>query len=450
MLSVERLKPQFRAANCRPPRIYFARNGCVGAFKLRPDAVASRHAGGGHMQLDQFDVVVVGAGFFGATIAEQVASRLGRSVCVLDRRLHIGGNAYSEVDPDSGVEVHRYGTHIFHTNSEAVWRYLHRFTAFTGYRHRVFTVAQGRLYSMPINLATVCAAFGRAMTPLEARAVIAAEAAAHGASTAGNLEDKAIGSVGRTLYDLLIRGYTQKQWQTDPRQLSPDIIGRLPVRFSLDDRYFADRYEGMPVDGYTAIFRRMLSHPGIAVRLGVDYFGMADCITPRQLVVYTGPIDRFFEYACGHLGWRTADFAREVHDVADFQGAAVINYADADVPFTRVHEFRHLHPERAHGQARTTIYREYSRFAGRGDEPYYPINTAADRAMLASYHAMTASHPNVIFGGRLGSYKYLDMHQAIGAALKTFEHEVVPFFADDGMRTREAAARRRALSPLMA
>ncbi|MGL3211438.1 UDP-galactopyranose mutase [Bradyrhizobium sp. BR 1433] len=204
-------------------------------------------------------------------------------------------------------------------------------------------------------------------------------------------------------------------------------------------------YEKGEACGYTAIFRRMLDHPRIAVHLGVDYFDVADRINPRQLVVYTGPIDHFFGYA-----WRTVDFAREVREVADYQGAAVINYADAEVPYTRVHEFRHLHPERAHAEARTTIYREYSRFAGRSDEPYYPINTAADRAMLASYHAMTASRPNVIFGGRLGSYKYLDMHQAIGAALKTFEHEVEPFFVREGMHPRDAAARREVLSPLPA
>jgi UDP-galactopyranose mutase len=379
------------------------------------------------MQLDGFDVVVVGAGFFGATIAERVAKELGRKVCVLDRRPHIGGNAYSEIDPDSGVEVHRYGTHIFHTNSETVWRYLQRFTEFTGYRHRVFTVAQGRVYSMPINLATVCAAFGRPMTPQEAKAVIAEEADAHGATTAQNLEDKAIASVGRTLYDLLIRGYTQKQWQTDPRELSADIIGRLPVRLTFDDRYFADRYEGMPVDGYTAIFHRMLKHPNIELHLGVDYFDLADQIRPDQLVIYTGAIDRFFQYRCGELGWRTVDLAREVHDVADFQGTSVINYADAEVPFTRIHEFRHLHPERTYSERKTTIYREYSRFAMRGEEPYYPINTAADRAILYGYRMMMESRRNVIFGGRLGSYKYLDMHQAIGAALKTFENEVTAF-----------------------
>ena len=397
------------------------------------------------MQLDGFDVVIVGAGFFGATIAERVASEFGRKVCVLDRRTHIGGNAYSETDPDSGIEVHRYGTHIFHTNSETVWRYLRRFTEFTDYRHRVLTVAQERLYSMPINLATISAAFGRVMAPQQAKAAIEAEAQAHriagdGVTGARNLEDKAIASVGRTLYDLLIRGYTQKQWQTDPKELSADIISRLPVRLTFDDRYFVDRYEGMPVDGYTAIFRRMLKHPNIEVQLGADYFDVADQIRTKQLVIYTGPIDRFFRYRCGELGWRTVDFAREVYDVADFQGTAVINYADAEVPFTRIHEFRHLHPEREYTEAKTTIYREYSRFARRDDEPYYPINTAADRAILSGYRMMMAKHPNVIFGGRLGSYKYLDMHQAIGAALKTFENEVPAFLAGQEMRAPAAMA----------
>lgn len=388
------------------------------------------------MQLESFDLIIVGAGFFGATIAEQAANRLDRKVCVIDRRSHIAGNAYSEIDADTGVEVHRYGTHIFHTNSEVVWRYLQRFTSFTDYRHRVFTVARGRVYSMPINLATICAAFGRQMTPRDAKAVIAEEAGAFAASAPRNLEDKAIASVGTTLYDLLIRGYTQKQWQTDPKELSADIIGRLPVRLTFNDRYFADRYEGMPTDGYTAIFRRMLDHPNIAINLGVDYFDIADRIGPNQLVIYTGPIDRFFGYRCGHLGWRTVDLVREVHDVADFQGTSVVNYADGEVPFTRIHEFKHLHPERDHPLAKTTIFREYSRFAGRDDEPYYPINTSADRAILDAYQAMKQAQPNVIFGGRLGSYKYLDMHQAIGAALKTFETEVVPFLK------RERAAER--------
>ncbi|WP_407175277.1 UDP-galactopyranose mutase [Bradyrhizobium sp. STM 3562] len=390
------------------------------------------------MHLTDFDVVVVGAGFYGATMAERVASQLGCSVCVIDRRHHVGGNAYSEVDAESGVEVHRYGTHIFHTNSELVWSHLQRFTSFTDYRHRVITVARGRVYSMPINLATISAAFGRHMTPQEASAVIAAEAGAAGQSRALNLEDKAVGSIGRTLYDLLIRGYTQKQWQTDPKDLSADIISRLPVRMTYNDRYFSDRFEGMPSRGYTAVFQQMLKHPKIDVRLGVDFFDVAESLRPRQLVIYTGPIDRFFGYRCGLLGWRTVELERQVHDVADFQGTAVINYADEEVPFTRIHEFKHLHPEREHALAKTTIYREYSRFAGREDEPYYPINTQADKRIMESYKIMMAAHPNVIFGGRLGSYKYLDMHQAIGAALKTFEHQVRPFLAGAGMRERVA------------
>lgn len=379
------------------------------------------------MQLSDFDVVVVGAGFYGATIAERAASQLGSKVCVIDRRHHIGGNAYSEVDAESGVEVHRYGTHIFHTNSGRVWDYLQQFTEFTDYRHRVFTVARGRVYSMPINLATISAAFGRPMSPQEASAAIAAEAGNDGLANAQNLEDKAVGSIGRTLYDLLIRGYTQKQWQTDPKELSADIISRLPVRLTYDDRYFADRYEGMPRGGYTAIFHNMLANPNIDVRLGVDYFDIAASLRPEQLVIYTGPIDRFFDYRCGTLGWRTVDFEREVHDVADFQGTSVMNYADENVPFTRIHEFKHLHPERTHPLAKTTIYREYSRFANRADEPYYPINTPADRAMMDGYKTMMTGHSNIIFGGRLGSYKYLDMHQAIGAALKTYSNEVQPF-----------------------
>jgi UDP-galactopyranose mutase len=381
------------------------------------------------MQIEAFNLIVVGAGFFGATVAERAARELGLKICVIDRRSHIAGNAYSEIDPETGVEVHRYGSHIFHTNSETVWDYLRRFTRFTDYRHRVFTAAGGRLYSMPINLATVAAAFGRIVSPDEARGLIAEETGRLAGTAPTNLEEKAIASVGKTLYDLLIRGYTQKQWETDPRTLPAEIINRLPVRFTFNDRYFSDRHEGMPADGYTAIFRRMLQHDNISVALGVDYFDIADRVRPEQLVIYTGPIDRFFEYRCGRLGWRTVDFVREVHDTADFQGTSVVNYADVDIPFTRIHEFKHLHPERHYPLAKTTIYREYSRAAGPADEPYYPINTDADRAIYDSYRALMASRANVVFGGRLGSYKYLDMHQAIGAALKTFEDTVAPFFA---------------------
>jgi UDP-galactopyranose mutase len=389
--------------------------------------VNSGTLGGAPMDLSVFDVIVVGAGFFGATVAERAANVLGRKVCVLDRRPHVGGNAYSEVDAETGIEFHRYGSHLFHTNNEEIWQYLHRFTSFTNYRHRVFTVHRGKVYSMPINLDTICSFFGRYMTPGEARALVTQHAVATGGEPA-NLEEKAIALIGRPLYQAFIQGYTKKQWQTDPKKLPPDIITRLPVRFTFEAGYFSDRYEGLPVEGYTAVFQRMLDSPLIAVRTGVDFFDLRHAVSPAQLVVYTGPIDRYFGYRVGALGWRTLEFEKEVVPVDDFQGTAVVNYADEAVPYTRVHEFKHLHPERSYAPGKTVIYREYSRFASRDDEPYYPITTARDRALLAAYKQMADREPNVIFGGRLGSYKYLDVHQAIGAALKTFGDEVVSFF----------------------
>jgi UDP-galactopyranose mutase len=395
------------------------------------------------MQIESFNVLVVGAGFFGATVAERAARQLGLKVCVIDRRRHIAGNAYSETDPETGVEVHRYGSHIFHTNSETVWRYIQHFGGFNDYQHRVITVAGGRVYSMPINLATMCAAFGKHLTPGEARDRIAAETRGAGKAPA-NLEDKAIASVGRTLYELVIRGYTEKQWQTDPRSLPAETINRLPVRFDFNDRYFSDRYEGIPRDGYTATVQRMLDHDNISVALGVDYFDIADRVRPDQLVIYTGPIDRFFGYRCGRLGWRTVDFVREVHDTEDFQGNSVVNYADLDVPYTRTHEFKHFHPERRHKLARTTVYREYSRAAGPADEPYYPINTEGDRRLYDVYRTLTLNYRNIVFGGRLGTYKYIDMHQAIGAALKTVDETVAPFFAGSDGASEGAVPLRRA------
>jgi UDP-galactopyranose mutase len=381
------------------------------------------------MDLRQFDLVVVGAGFFGATIAERAAAELGRRVCVLERRPHVGGNSWSETDPETGIEYHTYGSHLFHTNDDAVWAYVNRFTRFTDYRHRVFTVRRGQVYPMPINLGTVCQFFGKHLSPAEARALLAAQAGEDGLADPANLEEKAVSLIGRPLYEAFVRGYTAKQWQTDPRHLPADVITRLPVRYTFDARYFSDKYEGLPADGYAAVFRKMLASPLVAVRTGVDFFDVRRQLSPNQLVVYTGPIDRYFGYRAGELAWRTLDFEREAVPVDDYQGTAVVNYADEEVPYTRVHEFKHLHPERTYAPGKTLVYREYSRAATRRDEPYYPVSTAADLAVLSAYKRLAEREPNVVFGGRLGSYKYLDMHQAIGAALKTFRDRVVPFFA---------------------
>jgi len=382
----------------------------------------------------EHDLVVVGSGFFGLTIAERAANELGKRVLVLERRHHIGGNAYSEPEPETGIEVHVYGAHLFHTSNRRVWEYVNRFTTFTGYQHRVFTIHRGRVFPMPINLATICEYFGEYLTPEQARRRVAEQAGEIDTRDAGNLEEKAISLIGRPLYEAFIRGYTAKQWQTDPRQLPAQIITRLPVRYDFNNRYFNDTYEGLPTDGYTAWLRRMADHPAIEVRLDTDYFAVRGELPPDVPTVYTGPLDRYFDYREGELGWRTLDFEPEVlRGCGDFQGTSVMNYADADVPYTRIHEFRHFHPERSYPGDRTVIVREYSRFAEHGDEPYYPINTAEDRAKLEKYRELArreARERTVLFGGRLGTYKYLDMHMAIGSALTAFDNKIAPYFTE--------------------
>ncbi|GGV20099.1 UDP-galactopyranose mutase [Actinomadura cremea] len=376
------------------------------------------------------DLVVAGSGLFGLTIAERCAADLGLRVLVLDRRDHIGGNAYSEDEPETGIEIHRYGAHLFHTSNERVWEYVNRFTAFTGYRHHVYSRYRDRIYPMPINLGTVCEYFGRAFTPDEARALIAEQAAE--VTDPANLEEKAISLIGRPLYEAFIRGYTAKQWQTDPRDLPPEIIARLPVRYTFDNRYFNDTHEGLPVDGYTAWLERMADHPNIEVRLNTDFFDLRDDVVGNVPVVYTGPLDAYFGHAEGELGWRTLDFEMEIADTGDFQGTPVMNYADQDVPYTRIHEFRHFHPERRdrYPSDRTVVMREYSRFAERGDEPYYPINTPGDREKLRAYRKLAAAEDGVLFGGRLGTYQYLDMHMAIASALNMVDNRLRPHFAE--------------------
>jgi UDP-galactopyranose mutase len=380
------------------------------------------------------DLVVVGSGFFGLTIAERVAEELGLRVLVIDRRDHIGGNAYSEADPETGIEVHRYGAHLFHTSNERVWEYVNRFTEFTPYVHKVYTNHRGEVFPLPINLGTINQFFRAAHGPEEARRLIQEQASELSAGDARNLEEKGISLIGRPLYEAFIRDYTAKQWQTDPTELPAEVISRLPVRYDYDNRYFNDTHEGLPVGGYTAWIERMADHPNIEVRLSTDFFDETQEVTKsstvgRVPVVYTGAIDRYFDYAEGALSWRTLDFEREVLPVKDHQGTPVMNYADADVPYTRIHEFRHFHPERDYPQDKTVIMREYSRFAEREDEPYYPVNTPDDRQGLLRYRELAAAEEGVFFGGRLGTYQYLDMHMAIGSALTMYENVLKPVLA---------------------
>jgi UDP-galactopyranose mutase len=381
-----------------------------------------------------YDLIVVGSGFFGLTVAERVATQLNKRVLVLERRNHLGGNAYSEAEPETGIEVHRYGAHLFHTSNQRVWEYVNQFTDFTNYQHRVFTIYRGQVYPMPINLAAISQFFGRYLTPGEARALIAEQASEIADPTAAaNHEEKGISLVGRPLYDAFFRGYTAKQWQTDPRELPASIVARLPVRFDFNNRYFNDTYEGLPVHGYTAWLEKMADHPSIDVRLSTDFFDVRDEIPAGSPIVYTGPLDRYFDYSQGWLGWRTLDFESEVLPIGDFQGTSVMNYAEEEVPYTRIHEFRHFHPERDYPTDKTVVVREYSRFANKEDEPYYPINTPEDRVKLERYRELArreAAEHNVLFGGRLGTYQYLDMHMAIGSALSMFDNKLVSYFAE--------------------
>lgn len=380
------------------------------------------------------DLVIVGAGLFGLTVAQQAAERAGVRVVIIDIRNHIGGNAYSRFDEETGAEIHQYGAHLFHTSNQRVWEYVNRFTSFTNYVHRVYTTHRDEVFPLPINLGTINQFFHAHYTPQEAQALIAEQAGELAGTNPANLNDTGISLIGRPLYEAFIKHYTAKQWQTAPDQLPADIIKRLPVRFNYDNRYFKDTWEGLPVDGYTAWMERMIEDPKIELRLGVDFFDTAQPLNKEALreagvpVVYTGPIDRYFDYSLGDLKWRTVEFEEVRYDEADHFGCPVMNFADEDVPYTRAIEFKNFNPERADRQnpERTVVWREYSRFATRDDEPYYPVNTDDDKTLYAQYEALAAQEGNTVFGGRLGTYRYYDMHQVIDTALTAYEESVAP------------------------
>lgn len=390
------------------------------------------------MSTQSYDLIVVGSGFFGLTIAERAVSQLGKRVLIIEKRSHIGGNAFSQPEPETGIEVHQYGAHLFHTSNERVWNYVTQFTKFTDYQHRVFAMHDGKAYQFPMGLGLICEFFGKYYSPDEARALIKEQASEVNTEDATNLEEKAISLIGRPLYEAFVRDYTAKQWQTDPKELPASNITRLPVRYTFNNRYFNDTHEGLPVDGYAAWLRAMIDHDLIDVQLDTDWFDVRADIraaNPDAPVVYTGPLDRYFDYSAGRLGWRTLDFDVEVLPIGDFQGTAVMNYNDADVPYTRIHEFRHFHPERAdrYPKDKTVIMKEYSRFAEEDDEPYYPINTPEDRKILAAYRELAAqetANDQVLFGGRLGTYQYLDMHMAIASALTMFDNNLTPYWTE--------------------
>ena len=375
-------------------------------------------------------VLIVGAGIFGLTMAERLATQKNKKVLIIDKRNHIGGNAYSEFDKETGIECHKYGAHLFHTSDENVWNYVNRFTTFTNYVHKVYTTHNNEVFPMPINLGTINQFFHSAYTPDEAKKVVA-EQASDAPEIPKNLKEQGISLIGKPLFEAFIMNYTAKQWQTPAEELSPEIIKRLPVRYNYDNRYFNNVHEGLPTDGYEAWFQKMIKAGGdnIEVRLETDYFEDAEIQKLRDekiLTIFTGPIDRFYDYKFGELKWRSLDLQKEIIDVDDFQGCPVMNYADLDAPFTRIHEFKHFHPERkkdcyAENSGKTVIVREYSKTWKRGDEPYYPVNTAEDKGKLAKYQELAKADENIIFGGRLGEYAYYDMDKCFASALECFD-----------------------------
>lgn len=365
----------------------------------------------------QYDYLIVGSGLFGLTVAEQLARSQNKKILILEKRAHIGGNAYAEIDAETGIEVHKYGSHLFHTSNEEVWNYVNKFTTFSPYVHRVRTIHNGQVFSMPINLHTINQFLKTDMTPNQAK-IWVEECSKEIVGNPSNFEEKAISLIGRPLYEAFIKGYTEKQWQTDPKKLPESVISRLPVRYSYDDRYFNDTYEGLPSKGYFQWFENMIRSANIHVALQQDFFQYKKTIPAHVKIIYTGPIDRYFDYSEGILGWRTLDFVEEKLDLEDFQGISVMNYADKNEKFTRIHEFKHFHPDWEYRTAKTIIMREFSRFATEDDSPYYPINSAEDRKILEKYRIKIENEENVFFGGRLGRYQYLDMHMAIASALK--------------------------------
>jgi UDP-galactopyranose mutase len=371
------------------------------------------------------DLIIVGCGLFGMTIAERAASA-GLNVQIIEKRGEVGGNAYSYFDSNTNIEIHKYGSHLFHTNNERVWAYVHNFTTFNTYQHSVLSRYKDKHYSMPINLRTINDFYGKNLSPIQARDFVA-DLISDQDQNFNNLEDKAISLVGKELYEAFIYGYTKKQWQVEPSELPAEVITRLPFRYSFRENYFEDKYQGLPFDGYGKWFERMLDNSRINVTLGTDFADIRHKVIGQVPIVYTGPIDEYFSYELGRLNWRTLDFETSSFDIEDFQGAAVINYPEEEFKFTRIHEFKHLHPERSNYNG-TVISKEYSRFCTERDEPFYPTNLSSDKKVLKSYREAIALEKNVFFGGRLGSYQYLDMHMAIASALNLFDNQIKDLF----------------------
>ncbi|MBQ7618091.1 MAG: UDP-galactopyranose mutase [Desulfovibrio sp.] len=369
---------------------------------------------------------IVGSGCFGATVARLVAEELDAKVLVIDERKVVGGNSTSFLDPETGIECHAYGSHIFHTSKPKVWQFVSRFTTLNDYHHRVFIRQGESVYPMPINLATINQFYKTHFSPSEAAQFLADEIAKENLTKPANLEEKAISLIGRPLYEAFIKGYTEKQWGCAPCKLPENIITRLPVRHSYHADYFDATWQGLPLEGYQAFFSKILDHKNITLKLETSFAKVRASLPSDCFIVYTGRLDRLFDYVDGELGWRSLNFDFETVAVRDYQGTAVMNFADLEVPYTRIHEFKHYHRERTKplDLPKTVICREYPVPFKRDRQAYYPLETAANKALQAHYLEKTRPLKRFFCGGRLGAYRYWDMDVAIEQAMELFQTEI--------------------------
>ena len=365
-----------------------------------------------------YDYLVVGAGLFGAVFAHEAALK-GKKVKVIEKRNHIAGNIYTR--EEEGIQVHQYGAHIFHTFDKEIWDYVNQFAEFNRYTNSPVANYKGEIYNLPFNMNTFNKLWG-VVTPAEAQAKIEEQRAVLNGKTPENLEEQAISLVGTDIYEKLIKDYTEKQWGKPTTELPAFIIRRLPVRLTYDNNYFNDTYQGIPIGGYTQIVEKMLDHENIDVETNVDFFSNKEqYLKDFPKIVFTGMIDEFFDYKLGELEYRSLRFENETLDMENYQGNAVVNYTDAETPYTRIIEHKHFE---FGNQAKTIITKEHSKTWEKGDEPYYPVNNDRNNHLYKSYKKLADEQGNVIFGGRLGHYRYYDMHQVIGAALQCVRNEL--------------------------
>ena len=364
--------------------------------------------------MKKYDYLIVGSGLFGSVFAHEI-TKFGKSCLVIEKRNHLGGNCYTE--NKDGINIHKYGPHIFHTNDEDIWNWINQFVEFNSYKHSPKVNYNNKIYSFPINLLTLQQVFG-VVTPKEAHDKLQEVRIQN--SNPNNLEEWILSQVGREIYEIFIKGYTKKQWSKDPKDLPSSIIKRLPIRTNFDDNYFFDKYQGIPIGGYTQIFEKLLD--GIEVKLSVDYFEDREYWNSiSNKIVFTGKIDQFYDYKFGRLEYRSLQFDNQILELEDYQGCSIVNYTSIDVPYTRITEHKHF--ENISSKV-TWITKEFPKDYQEGDTPYYPVNDQLNNQIYTKYKELSKENENIIFGGRLAEYKYYDMHQIIASALKKSKIEL--------------------------